>query len=102
MRARPAISLADSIRQTASIARSVSVGGILATGLPPFGSPLRGTPAEHVVGIGWVLPDGTRVRGKLTPRSATGPDPDALVLGARGALGVITEANGGVGLVGCT
>lgn len=73
-------------------AERVSVGGILATGLPPIGSPLRGTPAEHVVGVGWVLPDGTRVRGKLTPRSATGPDPDALVLGARGALGVITEA----------
>ena len=73
-------------------AERVSVGGILATGLPPLGSPLRGTPSEHVVGLGWVLPDGTRVRGKLTPRSATGPDPDALVLGARGALGVITEA----------
>lgn len=73
-------------------AERVSVGGILATGLPPFGSPLRGTPSEHVVGIGWVLPDGTRVRGKVTPRSATGPDPDALVMGARGALGVITEA----------
>lgn len=73
-------------------AERVSVGGILATGLPPLGSPLRGTPSEHVVGVGWVMPDGTRVRGKLTPRSATGPDPDALVLGARGALGVITEA----------
>ena len=73
-------------------AERVSVGGILATGLPPIASPLRGTPADHVVGVGWVLPGGTRVRGKLTPRSATGPDPDALVLGARGALGVITEA----------
>lgn len=73
-------------------AERVSVGGMLATGLPPFGSPLRGTPSEHVAAVGWVLPDGTRVRGKLTPRSATGPDPDALVLGARGTLGVITEA----------
>lgn len=73
-------------------AERVSVGGILATGLPPLASPARGTPADHVVGVGWVTPDGTRVRGKLTPRAATGPDPDALVLGARGALGVITEA----------
>lgn len=73
-------------------AERVSIGGLLATGLPPLASPARGTFPEHVVNVGFALPDGTRVRTRITPRAATGPDLDALVLGVRGVLGVITEA----------
>lgn len=73
-------------------AEQVSVGGMLATGLPPLASPARGSFASHVVNVSWVMPDGTPVRTRITPRAATGPDLDALVLGGRGLLGVITEA----------
>ncbi len=73
-------------------AEQVSIGGILATGLPPLSSPSRGTLAEHVVNVGWATPAGSRVRTRITPRSSTGPDLDALLLGARGLLGVMTEA----------
>lgn len=73
-------------------ADNVSVGGMLATGLPPLASPAHGTAIEQVVNVAWVAPDGTAVRTRITPRAATGPDLDALVLGARGTLGVITEA----------
>lgn len=73
-------------------AERVSVGGLLATGLPPLASLKRGTLLEHVVNVGFALPDGTRVRTRIAPRAATGPDLDAMVIGLRGALGVITEA----------
>lgn len=39
-----------------------------------------------------VLLEGTIVRTSLTPRSATGPDPKALLVGGAGRLGVITRA----------
>lgn len=39
-----------------------------------------------------VLPDGTFYRSKETPRSATGPDLDYLLLGGEGRLGIITRA----------
>lgn len=70
----------------------VSVGGVLATGLPPMCSPQYGSAADAVVNLGLVTPDGTRVRTKLTPRSATGPDLESLAMGGRGVLALITGA----------
>ena len=46
---------------------------------------------DMVVSLGAVLPNGTVIRGRNLPRTATGPRVDYLFLGSEGTLGVITE-----------
>ncbi len=45
-----------------------------------------------VAGLEAVLHEGSVVRTTVTPRTATGPDPKALLIGSNGRLGVITRA----------
>ena len=53
---------------------------------------ILGIPQPAVVGIEAVLPSGVPIRSVPSPRSAAGPDVFSLLLGTRGAFGVITSA----------
>ncbi len=46
---------------------------------------------DFVEGVRMVAPDG-EIETRRTPSTGAGPDPDSLVLGSEGALGVVTEA----------
>lgn len=59
----------------------------------PLGQALaRGEGTPLVISVGAVLPDGTLFQTPVAPRRATGPNPDALLVGSRGRLGVIVSA----------
>jgi hypothetical protein len=70
-----------------------TIGGILATGLA---GPRRlgfGMPRDHVLGVTLALADGRTIRpGGRVVKNVAGYDLTRLVVGSRGALGVITEA----------
>ena len=68
-----------------------SVGGWVATRASGQFSTRYGNTEDMVLSLECVLADGTIVRTFPSPRSATGPDLKALLLGSEGTLGIITE-----------
>jgi len=69
-----------------------TLGGWLSTRSAGQLSAKYGKIEDLVLALEGVLPDGTIFHTRATPRSATGPDLDQLLVGAEGTLGVITAA----------
>jgi alkyldihydroxyacetonephosphate synthase len=68
-----------------------SVGGLVATRSAGQFSTGYGNVEDLVLALEVVLPDGTLLRTRETPRAAAGPDLRQLFLGSEGTLGVVTE-----------
>jgi len=68
-----------------------TVGGWVATRASGQYSTLYGNIEDLVLALEVVLPDGTLLRTRRTPRAAAGPDLRQLFLGSEGTLGVVTE-----------
>jgi alkyldihydroxyacetonephosphate synthase len=68
-----------------------TVGGWVATRAAGQYSTGYGSIEDLVLALEAVLPDGTPVRTRATPRAAAGPDLRQLFLGSEGTLGVVTE-----------
>jgi alkyldihydroxyacetonephosphate synthase len=70
-----------------------TVGGWVATRAAGQFSTAYGSIEDIVFALEAVLPDGTVVRTRPTPRAAAGPDLRQLFLGSEGTLGVVTEVS---------
>jgi alkyldihydroxyacetonephosphate synthase len=68
-----------------------TVGGWVATRAAGQYSTAYGNVEDVLLALEAVLPDGTIVRTRETPRAAAGPDLRQLFLGSEGTLGVVTE-----------
>ena len=68
------------------------VGGLVATRSAGQYSTGYGNIEDMLLALEVVLPDGSVVRTRSTPRASAGPDLRQLFLGSEGTLGVITEA----------
>ncbi len=69
-----------------------SLGGWLACRAAGQFSTKYGKIEDMLVALEAVLPDGTLIRSRPVPRTATGPQVERLMLGSEGTLGVITQA----------
>jgi alkyldihydroxyacetonephosphate synthase len=69
-----------------------TLGGWLSTRSAGQLSSKYGKIEDLVIALEGVLPDGSTFHSRATPRSATGPDLDQVLVGAEGTLGVITAA----------
>ncbi len=69
-----------------------TLGGWLSTRSAGQLSSKYGKIEDMFISLSGVLPDGTVFRSKDSPRSATGPDLDQLVVGSEGTLAVVTSA----------
>lgn len=69
-----------------------TVGGWVATRAAGQFSTAYGSIEDVLFALEAVLPDGTVVRTRRTPRAAAGPDLRQLFLGSEGTLGLVTEA----------
>jgi len=69
-----------------------TVGGLVATRSAGQYSTGYGNVEDVLLALEAVLPDGSVVRTRATPRASAGPDLRQLFLGSEGTLGVITEA----------
>jgi alkyldihydroxyacetonephosphate synthase len=69
-----------------------TVGGWISAWSSGQASPGYGSIEHRLLGLTFVLADGTVVRLPPSPRPASGPDLRRLMLGAEGTLGVVTEA----------
>jgi alkyldihydroxyacetonephosphate synthase len=70
---------------------SSTVGGWVATRASGTFSTLHGNIEDRVVALEVVLPGGSILRTRASPRSATGPKLAEVFLGSEGTLGVVTE-----------
>ncbi len=68
-----------------------TVGGWVATRASGQYSTAYGNIEDMVLALEAVLPDGSVLRTRETPRAAAGPDLRQLLLGSEGTLGVVTE-----------
>lgn len=68
-----------------------SIGGLVATRSSGTFSSKYGNIEDLLVALEVVLPDGSTVRTKASPRSSTGPSLAQLFVGSEGTLGVITS-----------
>jgi len=68
-----------------------TVGGLVATRSAGQYSTGYGNVEDVVLALEAVLPDGSVLRTRSTPRAAAGPDLRHLLLGSEGTLGVVTE-----------
>ncbi len=68
-----------------------TVGGWVATRAAGQYSTAYGSIEDVLLALEVVLPDGSIVRTRETPRAAAGPDLRQLFLGSEGTLGVVTE-----------
>jgi len=68
-----------------------TVGGLVATRSAGQYSTGYGNVEDVVLALEAVLPDGSVLRTRATPRAAAGPDLRHLLLGSEGLLGVVTE-----------
>jgi FAD/FMN-containing dehydrogenase len=72
--------------------RDRTIGAMLAAPRPAEASPRLGRFTAQCTGIAGLLADGTELSTRIAPRKATGPDLMHALVGARGALGLITSA----------
>ncbi|MDP8225887.1 MAG: FAD-binding oxidoreductase [Candidatus Lernaella stagnicola] len=70
-----------------------TLGGYLATRSAGMAATYYGGIERILISLQVVLPDGTVVQTRTTPRRATGPDFNHLFLGSEGTLGVITHTH---------
>ncbi len=72
---------------------SATIGGMISTNAGGMSAFRHGVMRHRVLGLEAVLPDG-RVLSDLSPviKSALGPDPRHLMIGAEGTLGIVTAA----------
>ena len=72
---------------------SATIGGMISTNAGGMSAFRHGVMRHRVLGLEAVLPDG-RVLSDLSPviKSALGPDPRHLLIGAEGTLGIVTAA----------
>lgn len=75
-----------------SWSRARTVGALLGAPRPSEASPRVGRFVQSCVGVQALLADGTEIATRVAPRKATGPDLMHAVVGARGAVGIITAA----------
>jgi len=68
-----------------------TVGGWVATRAAGQFSTAYGNVEDVLLSLEAVLPDGTLVRTRETPRASAGPDLRQIFLGSEGTLGVVTE-----------
>lgn len=68
-----------------------TVGGWVSTRATGQLSSRYGGIEDLIVGMEAVLPDGSIVTTRGTPRSASGPDVASLLIGAEGTLGIVTD-----------
>ncbi|MBW2279130.1 MAG: FAD-binding oxidoreductase [Deltaproteobacteria bacterium] len=68
-----------------------TVGGWVATRAAGQYSTGYGSIEDMVLSLEAVLPDGSRLRTRPTPRASAGPDLRHLLMGSEGTLGVVTE-----------
>jgi alkyldihydroxyacetonephosphate synthase len=68
-----------------------TVGGWVATRASGQYSTLDGNIEDLVLALEVVLPDGSVLRTRRTPRASAGPDLRQLFLGSEGTLGIVTE-----------
>jgi alkyldihydroxyacetonephosphate synthase len=68
-----------------------TVGGWVATRAAGQFSTAYGSIEDVLLGLEAVLPDGSVLRSRETPRASAGPDLRHLFMGSEGTLGVITE-----------
>jgi alkyldihydroxyacetonephosphate synthase len=68
-----------------------TVGGWVATRAAGQFSTAYGSAEDVVLALEAVLPDGSVIRTRETPRAAAGPDLRQLFLGSEGTLGIVTE-----------
>ncbi len=68
-----------------------TVGGWVATRASGQYSTLYGNIEDMVLALEVVLPDGSVLRTRRTPRASAGPDLRQLFLGSEGTLGIVTE-----------
>ncbi|RPJ40954.1 MAG: FAD-binding oxidoreductase, partial [Chloroflexi bacterium] len=71
---------------------SASYGGLIATGSVGIFSGRYGKIEDMVVALEVVLPTGRILQTKSIPRRSTGPNLNAMFIGAEGAFGIITQA----------
>jgi alkyldihydroxyacetonephosphate synthase len=69
-----------------------TVGGAISTNSMGYRGGLYGSMGEQVLGLEAVLPDGEVLRTRAVPKSSTGIDLKALLVGGEGCFGIITEA----------
>lgn len=67
-------------------------GGMLSVRTPGKVSSRHGSLEDAVLGVSAVMADGRTIHTRVAPRRATGPDLARVLLGAEGALGIITSA----------
>lgn len=80
------------LRHTPQSVRCSTLGGWISCRAAGQFSTKYGKIEDMLCGLQAVLPDGSIYQNTITPRSATGPRIDQLLLGAEGTLGVITRA----------
>ena len=68
-----------------------TVGGWVATRAAGQFSTAYGSIEDVVLALEAVLPDGSLLRTRATPRASAGPDLRQLLMGSEGTLGVVTE-----------
>ena len=69
-----------------------TIGGAISTNSVGYRAGVYGSMGEQVLGLEAVLPDGQILRTRSVPKSSTGLDLNALLIGGEGCFGVVTEA----------
>lgn len=69
-----------------------TIGGAISTDSVGYRAGVYGSMGEQVLGLEAVLPDGQILRTRSVPKSSTGLDLNALLIGGEGCFGIVTEA----------
>ncbi len=69
-----------------------TVGGAISTNSVGYRAGIYGSMGEQVLGLQAVLPDGERLSTRAVSKHSAGLDLNALLIGAEGCFGIITEA----------
>lgn len=69
-----------------------TVGGAISTNSVGYRAGIYGSMGEQVLGLQAVLPNGERLNTRAVPKHSSGLNLNALLIGAEGCFGIITEA----------
>jgi alkyldihydroxyacetonephosphate synthase len=70
-----------------------TIGGAISTNSVGYRAGVYGSMGDQVLGLEAVMPDGSILRTRSVPKSSTGLDLNALLIGGEGCFGIITEAS---------